>query len=279
MLKRFRFFLPKPFCCTKTIAFHVNAKLKTIIMLYFLLSPAKRLASTDTPLPPATTKPQLIQQSEILIKKMRQFAPHELAQLMGISDKLALLNFERFNNWNSDTQHFPAVYLFNGDAYDGLSVRTLPEKSIAYLQNYLGILSGLYGLLKPLDGIYPHRLEMGTKLQPSLYAFWGKQITALLQARMNAANATHLINLASNEYFSAVRPENLAQPVITPQFKQYKNGKYTTVSLYAKQARGKMVRFAAENHIQNANELKNFNDSGYEYCESLSDKKVWVFVR
>ena len=249
-------------------------------MLYFILSPAKKLAALSNCPQMALENPALMTQAAQLVGKMRTFAPHELACLMGISDKLSLLNVERFAKWNNDLSHAAAaVYLFNGDAYDGLSVRTLPEKSIAYLQNYLGILSGLYGLLKPLDGIYPHRLEMGTKLQPSLYAFWGDTITALLQKRMNAANATHLINLASNEYFSAVRPENLAQPVITPQFKQYKNGKYTTVSLYAKQARGKMVRFAAENHITHADELKNFDDGGYEYCESLSDKKVWVFVR
>ncbi|MBR6027123.1 MAG: peroxide stress protein YaaA [Neisseriaceae bacterium] len=248
-------------------------------MLYFLLSPAKRLAPTNPPLPPATTKPKLIQQAEILVEKMRSLAPHELSQLMGISDKLALLNFERFHNWNIDKQIFPAVYLFNGDAYEGLSVRTMSKKSITYIQKHLGILSGLYGLLKPLDGIYPHRLEMGTKLQPSLYAFWGKAITDLLQKRMNEENATHLINLASNEYFSAVFPDELAQPIITPQFKQYKNGKYQTVSLYAKQARGKMVRFAAENNITHAEALKNFNDGGYEYCDSLSDSRQWVFVR
>ncbi|MBR0128347.1 MAG: peroxide stress protein YaaA [Neisseriaceae bacterium] len=228
----------------------------------------------------ALENPALMTQAAQLVEKMRTFAPHELACLMGISDKLSLLNVERFAKWRNDLSHAAAaVYLFNGDAYDGLSVRTLPEKSITYLQNYLGILSGLYGLLKPLDGIYPHRLEMGTKLQPSLYAFWGKQITALLQERMNAANATHLINLASNEYFSAVRPENLAQPVITPQFKQYKNGKYTTVSLYAKQARGKMVRFAALNNIRDADALKDFNDGGYEFSGSLSNEKQWVFVR
>lgn len=249
-------------------------------MLYFILSPAKKLAALSNCPQMALENPALMTQAAQLVEKMRTFAPHELACLMGISDKLSLLNVERFAKWNNDLSHAAAaVYLFNGDAYDDLSVRTLPEKSITYLQNYLGILSGLYGLLKPLDGIYPHRLEMGTKLQPSLYAFWGDTITALLQKRMNAANATHLINLASNEYFSAVRPENLAQPVITPQFKQYKNGKYTTVSLYAKQARGKMVRFAAENHITHADELKNFNDGSYEYCESLSDNQVWVFVR
>ncbi|MBR3481990.1 MAG: peroxide stress protein YaaA [Neisseriaceae bacterium] len=249
-------------------------------MLYFILSPAKKLAALSNCPQMALETPALMTQAAQLVEKMRTFAPHELACLMGISDKLSLLNVERFAEWNNDLSHAAAaVYLFNGDAYDGLSVRTMPEKSITYLQNYLGILSGLYGLLKPLDGIYPHRLEMGTKLQPSLYAFWGDTITALLQKRMNAANATHLINLASNEYFSAVRPENLAQPVITPQFKQYKNGKYTTVSLYAKQARGKMVRFAAENNIQHADELKNFNDGGYKYCESLSDNQAWVFVR
>lgn len=249
-------------------------------MLYFILSPAKKLAALSNCPQMALETPALMSQAAQLVEKMRTFAPHELACLMGISDKLSLLNVERFAEWDNNLNHAAAaVYLFNGDAYEGLSVRTLSSKSIAYLQNYLGILSGLYGLLKPLDGIYPHRLEMGTKLQPSLYAFWGDTITALLQKRMNAANATHLINLASNEYFSAVRPENLAQPVITPQFKQYKNGKYTTVSLYAKQARGKMVRFAAENHIQNADELKNFNDGGYEYCDSLSDSRQWVFVR
>ncbi|MBR5940819.1 MAG: peroxide stress protein YaaA [Neisseriaceae bacterium] len=249
-------------------------------MLYFILSPAKKLAAQDDCPKVALEMPVFIEQAQQLVEKMQAFAPQDLARLMGISDKLSLLNVQRFAEWSNDLQHASAaVYLFNGDAYEGLSVRTMSKKSITYIQKHLGILSGLYGLLKPLDGIYPHRLEMGTKLQPSLYAFWGKAITDLLQKRMNEENATHLINLASNEYFSAVFPDELAQPIITPQFKQYKNSKYQTVSLYAKQARGKMVRFAAENHITHADELKNFNDGGYEYCESLSDKKVWVFVR
>ena len=249
-------------------------------MLHFILSPAKKLATLSDCPQIALANPALITQAEILVEKMRTFAPHDLAQLMGISDKLSLLNVQRFAEWSNDLQHATAaVYLFNGDAYNGLSVRTLPEKSIAYLQQNLSILSGLYGLLKPLDGIYPHRLEMGTKLQPSLYDFWGDKITALLQDKINATNATHLINLASNEYFSAVLPEKLTVPTISPQFKEYKNGKYQTVSLYAKQARGKMVRFAALNNIRDADALKDFNDGGYEFSGSLSNEKQWVFVR
>ena len=249
-------------------------------MLYFILSPAKKLAAHSDCPKMALENPAFITQATQLVEKMRTFAPQDLARLMSISDKLSLLNVQRFAEWDNNLNHAAAaVYLFNGDAYEGLSVRTLSSKSIAYLQNYLGILSGLYGLLKPLDGIYPHRLEMGTKLKPSLYAFWDKHITTLLQERMNAAHATHLINLASHEYFSAVHTSELAQPVITPQFKQYKNGKYQTVSLYAKQARGKMVRFAAENNITHADELKNFNDGVYEYCYSLTDSRQWVFVR
>lgn len=249
-------------------------------MLYFVLSPAKKLAHLNDCPKVALNDPAFIEQSVILVEKMRAFAPQELAHLMGISDKLSLLNVQRFTDWQNDlTNAVAAVYLFNGDAYEGLSVRTLPEKSICYLERHLGILSGLYGLLKPLDGIYAHRLEMGTKLKPSLYEFWGDKITALLQQRMNATNATHLINLASNEYFSAVLTQKIVQPTITPQFKQYKNGKYQTISLYAKQARGKMVRFAALHNIQYADELKNFDDDGYEFSDNLSNNREWVFVR
>lgn len=249
-------------------------------MLYFILSPAKKLAAQSDCPKMELEMPAFITQATQLVEKMRTFAPQDLAHLMGISDKLSLLNVQRFTEWqHSLSNATAAVYLFNGDAYDGLSVRTLPDKSISYLQNHLFILSGLYGLLKPLDGIYPHRLEMGTKLTPSLYQFWENLITPKLQQTLDNINANYLINLASNEYFSAIRPEKLTIPIITPQFKQYKNGKYQTVSLYAKQARGKMVRFAALNHIQHADELKNFNDGGYEYCDSLSNDKVWMFVR
>ncbi len=252
--------------------------------MYFLLSPAKKLAENQNY--PATdrTTPEFSLQTQALAKIMRNFAPHELAGLMGISDKLALLNAERYAHFGSAVQtSYPAVFLFNGDAYEGLGARMLSADTLDYLQNSLGILSGLYGLLRPFDMIYPYRLEMGTALAnpngKDLYALWGDLISRLLYERMQAAGSSVLVNLASQEYFRAVNLEKLPIRVVTPTFKDLRNGQYKVISFYAKRARGLMVRFAAENALRDVEDLKRFDSEGYGFEASLSDAKTWVFVR
>ncbi|MDO5686651.1 MAG: peroxide stress protein YaaA [Neisseria sp.] len=252
--------------------------------MYFLLSPAKKLSETRDYPACSTTIPDFAQETQQLAQLMRHYAPHELADLMSISDKLALLNVERFADFGGAVQAaYPAVFLFNGDAYEGLNARTLSADGLAYLQTSLGLLSGLYGLLRPLDSIYPHRLEMGTRLEnpkgKDLYAFWGDHITRILRQRMQAAGHSVLVNLASQEYFKAVLPERLGLRVVTPIFKDGKNGTYKTISFYAKRARGLMVRFATENALSQVEDLKAFDNEGYAFSGSLSDEHTWTFVR
>lgn len=254
--------------------------------MYFLLSPAKKLSEKrDYPATAATTFP-FPEETAQLVGILQQKAPQDLAELMGISDKLALLNTARFAEMvfpADKSKLFPAVFLFNGDAYEGLDARSLDGGALSYLQKSLGLLSGLYGLLRPFDHIYPYRLEMGTALQtPSgsrLYDFWQDKITQLLAQRMREAGAQTLINLASQEYFQAVRPEKLPAKTITPVFKEYRGGKYKIISFYAKRARGLMVRFAAENTLSRPEDLQHFDSEGYRFQAALSDETRWVFTR
>ncbi|PIE46781.1 MAG: hypothetical protein CSA42_06795 [Gammaproteobacteria bacterium] len=262
--------------------------------MYFLLSPAKSLnekdnVPIDSSIADQYSQPALIESACDLMKTLKQKDPIELMQLMQISDKIAQLNSQRNQAWRwSKTTPFttdiakPAVYLFDGDVYTGLDVYTMEKQTVEYLNNHVGILSGLYGLLKPLDLILPYRLEMGTKLAnhkgDNLYDFWGKQIAQLINERLPASNRV-LINLASNEYFKSVDKKTLNTQVITPRFEDEKNGKFKVISFYAKKARGLMVKYAADNQLTNAEQLKDFNLAGYYYCPELSDNKTWTFRR
>ncbi len=254
--------------------------------MYFVLSPAKNLNETaDAPLT-QHSQPALLAEAEILMETLRTLAPQDIARLMSVSDKIALLNTERNQQWHTPfTLHNAkqAVYLFNGDVYEGLDAHHLPPAATDYLQQHVGLLSGLYGLLRPLDLIQPYRLEMGTKLANprghDLYAFWGNRITQLLQQRLEEQGDAVLVNLASQEYFKSVRTDELQAEIITPVFKDQKNGSYKVISFYAKRARGLMVRYAAEHGLQDAEQLKAFDWEGYAYNAAASSAHEWVFLR
>jgi cytoplasmic iron level regulating protein YaaA (DUF328/UPF0246 family) len=253
-------------------------------LMLIVLSPAKSL---DLETPPTTklhTTPDFLAHSSQLIDRLRQFSPAEVGQLMDISDNLSALNVARYASWTSDTREArQAVMTFDGDVYDGLQARTLTPKQLDYAQSRIRILSGLYGMLRPLDLIHPHRLEMGTRLAnprgKDLYAFWGDTITEALNRNVEQQGAEVLVNLASEEYFKSVRPRQLAVPVITPVFEDWKNGKYKIISFYAKRARGMLARYAAVKGIKDARKLKAFNADGYAFDARDSDERTWVFRR
>ncbi|GGY38733.1 peroxide stress protein YaaA [Pseudoduganella albidiflava] len=252
--------------------------------MLIVLSPAKSLDLDTPPTTDIATRPAFLDHSAQLIERMREFAPHELADLMDLSDALATLNVGRYASWTMDTTHArQAVMTFNGDVYDGLDARTLSAPQLDYAQGRVRILSGLYGLLRPLDLIHPHRLEMGTRLTTprgkDLYAFWGDLITRELNGAAREGGARWLVNCASEEYFKSVRPAQLDVPVITPVFEEFKNGKYKIISFYAKRARGMLARYAAVNNILDPEELKRFDVDGYAFAPDASNDSRWVFRR
>ncbi|MFV8570656.1 peroxide stress protein YaaA [Marinobacter sp. SBS5] len=253
--------------------------------MLMVISPAKTL-DYESPLATETySQPEYLDDACELIDQLKELEPHQVSNLMSISDKLGQLNADRFRNW-----HMPftpdnarqAVLAFKGDVYTGLDAESFSEDDFAFAQKHLRMLSGLYGLLKPLDLMQPYRLEMGTKFEnqrgKDLYAFWGNKLTEGLNALL-AEDDQILINLASNEYFKSVQKKHLEGRLITPQFKDFKNGKYKIISFYAKKARGLMCRYAIQNHITQAEELKSFDLDGYYFSEEQSDKNNWVFLR
>jgi cytoplasmic iron level regulating protein YaaA (DUF328/UPF0246 family) len=252
--------------------------------MLIVLSPAKSL---DLDTPPTTklhTQPSFLDHSEQLIGRLRDFSPVQIGELMDLSDNLSALNVARYASWTKDTaEGRQAVMAFNGDVYAGLDARSLKPAQLDYAQARIRILSGLYGMLRPLDLIHPHRLEMGTRLSnprgKDLYAFWGETITKALNQTASDQGADTLVNLASEEYFKSVKPKLLDVPVITPQFEDWKNGKYKIISFYAKRARGMMARYAAVKGITDPQKLKKFDIDGYAYDKSDSDDKTWIFRR
>lgn len=254
--------------------------------MLIVLSPAKTL-DYETPLATAEhTLPDFVDHSTELIRNLRRLAPADIASLMKISDPLAALNAGRYASWtpqfNSDNAR-AAVLAFNGDVYAGLDAPTLAPAALSHLQSHVRILSGLYGLLRPLDLMQPYRLEMGTRLKNSrganLYAFWGNLVTDTLADELGRRNKAALVNLASEEYFKVVQPERLSVPVITPVFQDWKDGRYKIISFHAKRARGLMARYAAVNGIADAEELKDFDLGGYAYDAANSDTSRWMFRR
>lgn len=252
--------------------------------MLIVISPAKTL---DLDTPPTTTlhsTPDFLDKSAQLIKVLRTRSPAQIGELMGISDKLAALNVARYDTWSKDVSDArQAVMSFDGDVYGGLDARSLTPKQLAYTQEHLRILSGLYGLLRPLDLMHPYRLEMGIKLDnkagKDLYAFWGDAITEALNVRAAETKSTALVNLASEEYFKSVRPKMLDVPVITPIFEDYKNGKYKIISFYAKRARGLMARYAAVKGILDPVKLKRFDVDGYAFDKADSTDTSYMFRR
>ena len=261
--------------------------------MYFLLSPAKSLNEKDAVpvnLGNYYSQPELIEHAQVLMKDLKAKEPIDLQELMSISDDLAQLNARRNQDWawSANTPFTgdnakPAGYLFDGDVYTGLDMYHMDKDTAIYVNEHLGILSGLYGVLKPLDLIQPYRLEMGTKLKnergDNLYEFCGEEVTKTINARMADSEDKVLINLASNEYFKVIKKKALNAQIITPRFEDEKNGQYKVISFYAKKARGLMVKYAADNKLTNAEQLKQFDLAGYYYVDELSDDKTWTFRR
>jgi len=254
--------------------------------MLIVVSPAKNL-DYESPLATAQfTQPNLLEHSQALIDVCKKLSPADISSLMGVSDKIAGLNAARFGQWEqpfTSENARQAVLAFNGDVYTGLDASSFSEEDFAFSQSHLCILSGLYGLLKPLDLMQPYRLEMGTKLANSrgdnLYQFWGDIITNELNSALLAQGDDILINLASTEYFKSVKKKQLKATVITPSFKDWKNGQYKMISFFAKKARGLMARYIIQNQITQIEQLKLFDVAGYTYSDELSKGNDIVFTR
>ncbi|HAS6165225.1 TPA: peroxide stress protein YaaA [Vibrio vulnificus] len=254
--------------------------------MLIVVSPAKTLDYESPLVTHKFTQPELVDYSKQLIEVCRQLTPADVASLMKVSDKIADLNVGRFQEWSEeftpDTAR-QAILAFKGDVYTGLEAETLNDDDFDYAQKHLRMLSGLYGLLKPLDLMQPYRLEMGTKLAnpkgSNLYQFWGNVITEKLNEAIVAQGDNVLINLASNEYFKAVKPKALDAQVITPIFKDAKNGQYKVISFFAKKARGMMARYIIENRISSVADLTQFDSAGYYFVEEESTPTELVFKR
>ncbi|MGA0807390.1 MAG: peroxide stress protein YaaA [Pseudohongiellaceae bacterium] len=254
--------------------------------MLIVLSPAKTL-DFDTPAPLRKhTQPQLLEQARVLNGLLREQDAAALGRLMRISPDLAQLNVERNRHWAppfTPESAKQAVFAFRGDVYGGLDADSLPASDLAWAQQHLRILSGLYGLLRPLDLIQAYRLEMGTKLAnphgKDLYAFWGDSITRALNEALRAQGDGVLVNLASEEYFGAVRPARLEGRVVTPVFKEYRGGSYRIISLFAKRARGRMASWIIRERLQDPLSLQQFDADGYRFNAALSAGTTLVFTR
>lgn len=254
--------------------------------MLLLISPAKTLDFEN----PAHTKKfsqaDFLDRSQVLIEQLQTLNPEDISGLMKISPKLGELNHQRFMNWQlpfGPDNAKAAVLAFRGDVYTGLDADSFSASDFTFAQQHLRILSGLYGLLRPLDLIQPYRLEMGTKFEnkagKNLYQFWDAAITEAVNHQLAEIKSQVLVNLASNEYFSAIKPKALAADIITPTFKDFKNGKYKIISFYAKKARGLMASYVIKNRIKNVDDLKQFNSDGYYFCPEQSTAREWVFLR
>lgn len=254
--------------------------------MLIVISPAKKLDFETRVTTKTYTVPDFLEDSSDLVERMRDFSALDLAELMHVSSSIAELNFDRFHDWNdkfTPTTAKPSIFAFQGDVYTGLDADSLNQSDLKYAQNHLRILSGLYGVLRPLDLMKAYRLEMGTKLENSrgknLYEFWGNRITEALNEQMKKIHTSTLVNLASNEYFKSVKTKNLNGDIVTPVFKDYKNGEYKMIGFYAKKARGLMTRFIIKNRITETDDLQDFDEEGYRYNKKLSTKAGPVFTR
>jgi cytoplasmic iron level regulating protein YaaA (DUF328/UPF0246 family) len=254
--------------------------------MLMVISPAKDLDYQSPLSVTAFTQPALLDQSLELMPYCRTLTPAQLSSLMHISDKLAGLNAARFAQWS--TPFTPdnarqALFAFNGDVYQGLQASSLKQKELDYAQQHLRILSGLYGVLRPLDLMQPYRLEMGTSLEngrgKNLYQFWGDRISTELNQQLEQLNSGMLLNLASQEYFKAVDKKALKAKVLNVEFKDFKNGQYKIISFFAKKARGLMARYVIEQQIDQVEGLKQFNSAGYQFSSTESKADTLVFTR
>ena len=254
--------------------------------MLLVISPAKTL---DYDTPPATarfTQPQFLDHAQELIGQLRQMIPQQIGELMHLSDKLAALNVARYGSWQPDftpANAKQALLAFKGDVYTGLAAEDFSEEDFDFAQAHLRMLSGLYGVLRPLDLMQPYRLEMGTKLAnargANLYEFWGERISGWLNEALAAQGDDILLNLASNEYFSAVKRKALNARIIDTEFKDLKNGQHKIISFYAKKARGLMARYVIKERLSNPEDLKAFDYQGYRYSAEQSKPDSLVFLR
>ena len=253
--------------------------------MLIVLSPAKNM-NFDAGDWPAPSRPQFLKEAREIAAAARLLSPARLKSMMVISDNLAALNHQRFLEFRGDGRangQKPAALAFNGDVYLGLDAKTMDEADFAFAQEHVRILSGLYGVLRPMDAIEPYRLEMGSKLKTArgktLYDFWGDTIARDLEKTLKAHDDRSIVNLASVEYFSAVAPAALKSRVVTINFREEKDGKLRALQFFAKRARGMMARFAIDHRISRADELKAFNVEGYRFREDASTANEWLFAR
>jgi hypothetical protein len=254
--------------------------------MLMLISPAKTL-DFASPLPRVTAgEPAFLEAAAELVGVLRERSPEDLAELMHISPTLGELNARRFHEWHrpfTTANARPALFAFKGDVYQGLDAGSLRTPDIRWAERHLRILSGLYGLLRPLDLIQPYRLEMGTRLAHGalrdLYAFWGTRLTDAVNAELAGQRRPVLVNLASQEYFRAIDPGRISARIITPTFKELRNGRHQFISMFGKRARGLMARYAIDHRITSPAALQRFDVDGYRFSEALSDGDEWVFVR
>ena len=254
--------------------------------MLIVISPAKTLDFNTASKTSVFTIPEMLDNSEKLIGKLQKLTPKKVSKLMNISADLGELNFQRYQSWNlpfTPENAKQAILAFNGDVYVGLNAPTLSEEKLMLAQKRIRILSGLYGVLKPLDLIQPYRLEMGTKLKyyrsKDLYEFWNPSITKKINEAVSESGSNVLINLASNEYFKSINKKKLKAEIVTPDFKDMNNGEYKMISFFAKKARGLMTRFILENNITEVNDLQAFDYEGYNFNPRLSKPGNPVFTR
>ncbi|MEM9272137.1 MAG: peroxide stress protein YaaA [Cyanobacteria bacterium P01_F01_bin.143] len=258
--------------------------------MLILLSPAKTLDFETPSNVSLFTQPDFLEQTSQLVQQLRKLSPTEISSLLKISPKLGELNNQRYQTWHQTFDRDnskQAILAFKGDVYQGLDIESFDSEDIEFAQKHLRILSGLYGLLRPLDLIQPYRLEMGTKfnqdlvsnLPANLYKFWGDQLTQVINSQLAKQDSKFIINLASNEYFKAVNSKLLPGEIITPIFKDWKNDKYKIISFYAKKARGLMAAYIIKNKLVNIEGIKDFSEAGYAYNSELSSSNQLIFTR
>ncbi len=254
--------------------------------MLIIISPAKTLDFETAPITKVHTQPEFLKESRQLVSQLKELTPAEVSSLMKISDKLGVLNFLRFNEWKTPftlNNAKQALLAFKGDVYTGINADSFNSRDLKFAQKHLRILSGLYGVLKPLDLIQAYRLEMGSKFKnrkgKDLYEFWESKLTDQINQDLKASKSKYLINLASNEYFKSLQADAINAEIIVPVFKDYKNGKYKIISFYAKKARGLMSAYIIKNRLKNPEDIKAFDVDGYKFCKSASNSTNWVFQR
>lgn len=251
-----------------------------------VISPAKSLDYDTPPVTDEFTLPTQLTQSRKLVRRLRELNASDIAKLMGVSDSIAELNVKRYKQWKTPFKPGnarQAIFAFKGDVYIGFDAYSMTDDNIEFAQQNLRILSGLYGILRPLDLMQPYRLEMGTRLDTdaggNLYQFWDGRITRSLNKELEATGSNTLINLASNEYFKSVKPKLLEAEIITPAFRDYHKGDYRFIQFFGKKARGLLARFIVDERITEPEDLKSFDREGYRYNPELSNPQDWVFTR